>query len=128
METPLSITVTRFTHDGMLVKSILVPLVLTCAVPDVIALAPITNGLPSVLLVSVWVALSVTTFPVLAGNVAVKSLAVLGVVSVTEPPPDEFSLTGILCHRPRGTRGDGYGRAAGNRNGSECAGVLAAGD
>lgn len=33
--TPRTITVTRFTHDGMLVKSILVPLVDATAVPEV---------------------------------------------------------------------------------------------
>lgn len=53
--TPLNITVTRFTHDGMPVKSMDVPLVLACAVPEVItllAIAVITAPF-SVLLVSV---------------------------------------------------------------------------
>ena len=38
MLTPLNITVMRFTQDGMLVKSMLVPLVDATAVPE-------TNGL-----------------------------------------------------------------------------------
>ena len=61
----------RFTQDGMLVKSMLVPLVDATAVPEVITLAPITGvppivglftaGLVRVLLVSVWVSVRVTT-------------------------------------------------------------------
>jgi len=50
----------RFTQDGMPVKSMLVPLVLACEVPEVITLlaiddteAPVITGLVSVLLVSV---------------------------------------------------------------------------
>lgn len=35
MLTPLNMTATRFTHDGMLVKSIAVPLVVASAVPSV---------------------------------------------------------------------------------------------
>jgi hypothetical protein len=42
----------------------------------------------------------VTMVPVAAGMVTVKSLAVLGVVRVTLPPPVEFSFTGISHHRP----------------------------
>jgi len=58
--TPLNIIVMRFTQDGMPVKSMLVPLVLACEVPEVITLlaiddteAPVITGLVSVLLVSV---------------------------------------------------------------------------
>jgi len=36
VDTPVSITVMRFTQDGMLVKSALVPLVVVTAVPDTI--------------------------------------------------------------------------------------------
>jgi hypothetical protein len=39
-----------------------------------------------------------SALPVTAGTVNVKSVAVDGVVSVTEPPPVEFSFTGILNH------------------------------
>jgi hypothetical protein len=50
--------VTRFTHDGMPVKSMLVPDVDATAVPDIMTLAPITGvpeieGLVNVGLVSV---------------------------------------------------------------------------
>ena len=42
----------------------------------------------------------VTMVPVAAGIVTVKSLAVLGVVRVTLPPPVDESFMGILNHRP----------------------------
>jgi len=60
----------RFTQDGMLVKSILVPLVDATVVPEVMTLeaielmdAPVIVGLVSVLLVSVWVSVVPTTAP-----------------------------------------------------------------
>ena len=66
-DTPLNITVTRFAHDGMPVKSIAVPDVDACAVPDVITYPPITGvlivGLVSVLLVSVCVSVVPTIVP-----------------------------------------------------------------
>jgi hypothetical protein len=47
--TPANITVTRFTQLGIPVKSMLVPLVLFCAVPLTIALfAPLTTAVPLV--------------------------------------------------------------------------------
>ena len=85
VETPLNITVTRFTQLGILVKSMLVPLVEATAVPLVITLlfivlttAPVIVGLVSVLFVSVCVAESITTLPVTAGKSCVKLLAVVG--------------------------------------------------
>ena len=59
-----------------------------------------TAGLLSVLLVSVSVDVFVTIVSVIAGNVAVNVEAVDAVVSVTDPPPDEFNVTGMLGHRP----------------------------
>ena len=57
VETPLNITVIRFTQDGMLVKSMLVPLVLATAVPEVIpSTAPeliVTLAEPSIIVLIV---------------------------------------------------------------------------
>jgi hypothetical protein len=73
----LNITVIRFTHDGMPVKSIDVPDVDACEVPETIEpLMPLT-----------------TTVPVPAGIVAVKLLAVAGGLISTEPPLAETNLT-----------------------------------
>ena len=61
--------------------------------------------LMAILLVTVFVvdadtAVDTTTVPVTAGAVIVKSLAVLGAAIVVEPPPVDFSVRGILHHRP----------------------------
>ena len=78
VDTPLNITVTRFTQLGMLVKSMLVPLVDATAVPEVITLdaielttAPVIVGLVSVLFVNVCVASVPTSVVVAAGRVSV---------------------------------------------------------
>jgi hypothetical protein len=55
VDTPLNITVIRFTHDGIDVKSILVPLVDATAVPEVMPrIAPlliVTLAEPSIVVV-----------------------------------------------------------------------------
>lgn len=88
MLTPLSITVMRRTHDGMPVKSLLVPLVLACEVPSV-------NGCVSIAGVTAAVLPVVTRVPVLAGMTALKVPAVAGTSRVTEPPPELFRRTGM---------------------------------
>ena len=76
VETPLNITVTRFTQLGMLVKSMLVPEVEATTVPEtMLELRPLT-----------------ATVPVPAGRVSVPFVAVLGSCRVTLPPPEEFSF------------------------------------
>ena len=73
----LNITVICLTHDGMLVKSIEVPEVLFCAVPEtMLLLTPLTE-----------------TVPVPAGIVATKLLAVAGGLISTEPPLADTNLT-----------------------------------
>jgi hypothetical protein len=76
VETPLNITVTRFTHDGMLVKSMLVPEVDACEVLEtMLEFRPLT-----------------VTLPVPEGKVSVPFVAVLGSCRVTLPPPEELSF------------------------------------
>ena len=73
----LNITVMRFTHEGMPVKSMLVPEVDATAVPEtILEFRPLT-----------------VTLPVPAGRVSVPFVAVLGSCRVTLPPPEE------LCFR-----------------------------
>ena len=75
-ETLLNITVIRLTHDGMPVKSMLVPEVDATAVPEtMLELRPLT-----------------ATVPVPAGRVSVPFVAVLGSCRVTLPPPEELSF------------------------------------
>jgi hypothetical protein len=75
VETPANITVIRFTQEGMLVKSILVPLVEATAVPLVNTPTPVgvppKVGLVRVLFVRVCVAESTTILPVTFGTVSV---------------------------------------------------------
>ena len=79
--TPLNMTVTRLTHDGMPVKSIEVPEVDATAVPETIEPpTPLT-----------------TTVPVPAGIVAMKLLAVVGGLISTDPPLAETNLTPITA-------------------------------
>ena len=66
--TPLNITVTRFAHAGMPVKSRLVPLVDACAVP-------LTIG---------------ASVPSSAASVWTTGTAVAGSLSVIDPPLAEF--------------------------------------
>ena len=76
MLTLLNITVIRFTHEGMPVKSMLVPEVDACAVPEtMLELRPLT-----------------ATVPVPAGKFSVPFVAVLGSCRVTLPPPEELSF------------------------------------
>jgi len=85
----------RFTHEGMPVKSMLVPLVDATAVPDVITLALITGvplivglliaGLVKVLLVSVSVVALPTRVSVAAGSVTVLVPETAGAESVIAP-------------------------------------------
>jgi len=79
--------VIRFTHEGILVKSILVPDVEATAVPDVITLdaielttAPVIVGLVSVCPVAV-----VIIVPLVAGNVSVVVPDTAGAAKVTVP-------------------------------------------
>ena len=63
----------RLTQDGMPVKSCDVPEVVAITVPDETALAAIVKPDPSVLLVSVWVPVVVTT-----GTESIANTFVLG--------------------------------------------------
>jgi hypothetical protein len=74
----VNITVILFTHEGMDVNVMLVPLVDATDVPEVMTLlaiedttAPVIVGLVNVLLVRVCVAANPTIVSVIAGNVIV---------------------------------------------------------
>ena len=100
--TPLNITVTRFTVAGMLVKSMLVPLVDATAVPIVIPVdvgADDTHAVP--LLVSTFpevLGAVLMTVPVVLGSVSVVSVAAAAAERVTEPPPVPLIDTGTRRH------------------------------
>jgi hypothetical protein len=85
--TTRKLMVMRVTQSGMPVKSIDDPLAV-CAVADV-------NGCDNIVGVTVAELPVTTAVPVIAGTVSVYVDAVLGVSSVTEPPPDEFKRKGI---------------------------------
>jgi hypothetical protein len=81
--TPLNITVTRFTQDGMLVKSMLVPLVDATAVPDV--MTPRTEVPVIVVLFSVVMVVlpSVASTMLLLPELAFLRLAVCSVLMIS---------------------------------------------
>lgn len=97
VETPLNITVTRFAHEGMPVKSMDVPEVEATAVPSVRAppwivlleiVAPVI-----VLFVKVCVASVPTSVVAASGSMIVRFEFVLGASRITVPVPDAFPLT-----------------------------------
>jgi len=83
--TPCKTTVMRFTQLGILVKSMLVPLVEATAVPEVIALfCP-----------------EITAVPVTAGKVSVKSEALSALTKFNEPPEGFFNFRFAIIELPK---------------------------
>ena len=89
MDTPLNITVIRFTQDGMLVKSIDVPEVEATAVPEVNVPTPLgvpeITGEVKVLFVKVSVVALPTNVSVATGSVNTELPLTAGADNVTEP-------------------------------------------
>ena len=94
--TPLNITVIRLTHDGIDVKSMLVPDVEATDVPDVNTPTPVgvpaIAGLVRVLLVSVSVVVLPTRVSVVVGNVSVVVPDTAGEDNVTLPDVEPLSI------------------------------------
>jgi hypothetical protein len=101
-ETPFNITVTRLTHEGIPVKSMLVPLVDATAVPLVNTPTPV--GVPAMTgLVNVCPVALVNTVPLVAGNVNTVVPATAGAVNDTVPEvsPAMTTLDILTLHKSK---------------------------